>query len=328
MTGVDAAGAGDRGHPGRVPARPTPLPDRFRDARPFSTGEAAAAGVPRNRLSGRDLVRPFATVRATAAPGDALGLARAYGLKMSEHEFFSHSTAAVLHRMWLPLRMERPGPVHVSVFPPHRAPRDRGVIGHHLADQGQAIVLVEGLSVLDSVETWCQLAPVLRLDELVAAGDGLLAAGVPRPQAVRAAMQRASAVPGRRGAPAMRGALELVRPGVRSARETALRLLVVGAGLPEPAVNQRIFDPAGRFVAEGDLVYPDERVLLEYEGDYRRTDPHQFRKDIHRRERLIELDWWMIRITNDDLVLRPQETVARIAATLHRRHATFSGHRA
>jgi len=95
-------------------------------------------------------------------------------------------------------------------------------------------------------------------------------------------------------------------------------------------VNERIFDGAGRFVAEGDLVYPDHRVLLEYEGDHHRTDLRQFRKDIHRRERLVELDWWMIRITADDLVLRPEETVARIAATLHRRaprpSATFSGH--
>jgi very-short-patch-repair endonuclease len=302
-----------------VPARPTPLPERFLRAPAFATADAEAAGVPRNRLEGRDLIRPFAGVRATVEPADAAALARAYGLKMSEHEFFSHGTAAVLHGMWLPFRLQRPGPIHVSVFPPHRAPRDRGVIGHHLQDRGQGIVLVAGLSVLEPVETWCQLGSMLRVEELVAAADSLLTPAVLRPEAALAALVRAAAVPGRRGSTALRAALELVRPGVRSAQETALRLMVMREGLPEPAVNQRIYDPSGRFVAEGDLVYPDHRVLLEYEGDYHRTDLRQFRKDIHRRERLVELDWWVIRITSDDLALRPEETVARIAATLRRR---------
>lgn len=72
---------------------------------------------------------------------------------------------------------------------------------------------------------------------------------------------------------------------VRSPRETLLRLLIRDAGLPEPEINFWIYDDDGRFLTESDLVYPEEKVVLEYEGDHHRTDVVQWRKDIARRER-------------------------------------------
>ena len=108
---------------------------------------------------------------------------------------------------------------------------------------------------------------------------------------------------------------------MRSPQETRLRLLLLRGGLPEPQVNLPILGALGRFLAEGDLVYLEARTLLEYEGDLHRTDQRIFRKDILRRERLVDAGWWTIRITADDLALRPEETVERVRSTLLRRGA-------
>lgn len=109
----------------------------------------------------------------------------------------------------------------------------------------------------------------------------------------------------------------LVRRGVRSPKETALRLLVVADGLSEPEVNGVIRDGRGVRVAECDLVFRKARVLLEYEGDYHRSDPATFRRDITRYDRLQDLGWRVIRVTEADL-RRPKELLARIRRALGR----------
>ena len=98
-----------------------------------------------------------------------------------------------------------------------------------------------------------------------------------------------------------RAALEHVRRGSESPGETRLRLALAAAGLPEPALNFHIVDRRGLFVARADLVYPVERIALEYEGDIHRLDRSVWRKDIARRERVEDLGWRVVRVTADDL---------------------------
>lgn len=45
------------------------------------------------------------------------------------------------------------------------------------------------------------------------------------------------------------------------------------AGLPEPALNAPIFDVDGSLVAIGDLVWWEQKVVVEYEGDQHRFGP-------------------------------------------------------
>ena len=71
-----------------------------------------------------------------------------------------------------------------------------------------------------------------------------------------------------RGAVALRQALTLVRPGVRSPMETRARLMFVGAGFPEPEVNAPLTDSAGEWLAEGDLVWRRQRLVGEYQGEH------------------------------------------------------------
>lgn len=53
-----------------------------------------------------------------------------------------------------------------------------------------------------------------------------------------------------------RRVLGLARPDVEAPMETRLRLVAVGAGLPEPFVQHDVHDRVGRFVARLDLAYP------------------------------------------------------------------------
>ena len=69
---------------------------------------------------------------------------------------------------------------------------------------------------------------------------------------------------------------------------------------------------------EGDLVYPEERVWIEVEGDQHRTDRKQWRTDVVRHERLADFGWRVIRVTADDEAVRPHETVERAGKALTR----------
>ncbi|MDQ1512477.1 MAG: hypothetical protein QOC59_319 [Microbacteriaceae bacterium] len=299
-----------------MPARRTPLPEPLAST-PFSVETALREGVSRKRLRSTDLSSPFVGTRSHEPPVDVLALVQAYLPKMSRVEFFSHTTSAALHGMWLPF--ERRPVLHVSVRRPARAPRDRLIVGHHLIDRPGLVVVRSGLPITGRVETWCQLGTLLSPDDLVAAGDGLVAHGQPDPEGTLDRLRSASEDAARPCSARLKRAVVLIRPGVRSPRETKLRLLLTGAGLPEPGINTAIRSPSGGFLAEGDLVYVAERVLLEYEGDYHRTDRAKWRSDIVRYERLQDLGWRVIRVTADDLDVRPRETIARVRQALARR---------
>jgi hypothetical protein len=296
-------------------SRPTaPLPAPFAAA-PFAVVEARRAGMSAGRLRSADLARPFVGIRAAEMPATIRELISAYLLKMAPSEFFSHRTAALIHEMWLPFEQADRLRLDVAVVPPARAPRDARVTGHHLVDRPGLVETADGLRVANAVETWCQLGTLLPVPDLVAAGDSLVRKDRPGedllPMLLAAADDHDRPCSKR-----LREAASLIRRGVRSAQETKVRLLLVGGGLPEPEINGEIESGAGVFVAECDLVYRHAKVLVEYEGDHHRSDPKQWRKDIVRYERLQDLGWRVIRVTADDLWLRPHETIARVRAAL------------
>lgn len=103
-----------------------------------------------------------------------------------------------------------------------------------------------------------------------------------------------------RGKPGIRKArvaTERARAGSDSHKETELRLALVDAGLPEPAVNQWIVDPVtGARIHQGDLTYDELRIDLEYEGEHH-SEAGQVQRDIARHERLKRADWLELRFS-------------------------------
>lgn len=290
-----------------------PLPDDF-TGRPFLFNEATRSGLGRSRLSGADLGRPFWGVRTSAIGIDTESLCRALQLRLPPTAFFSHATAAQVLRLPVPLRLQSVRPLHVAVAAPTRAVDIRGVKGHRLVILKNDVGSLNGIQLTGPVRTWLDLSAHLSLLELVAVGDYLIHWKHPY-TTLTDLTDAVTAYPGRRGRVLVRAALPLLRTRSESPRESMLRVIIVLAGLPEPECNRNIYDPAGRFLARGDLVYPEYRLLLEYQGDHHRTDKRQWRSDITRLARLEDNDWKVVQYTNDDLQA-PQELVARLERRL------------
>src|SRR5690554_6605255 len=194
------------------------LPPALR-GRAFTVADGTEAGLSRSRLRSADLVVPFRGVRSSSEAASVVELCRQYGTRMPPTQFFSHQTAAAIHSIPLPWRLSRGGPLHVSAFEPEQEPRMRGIVGHTVQPGLATVVLAGGLRVTSPADTWCELSTVLTEDELVVAGDRLLA----RQNALCTMQQLRSAVAafaGRRGVRKLRMALANIRAGVDSPKET------------------------------------------------------------------------------------------------------------
>jgi hypothetical protein len=285
------------------------LPPEF--AKGFLYVEARERGISRARLSRRDLATPFRGVRVLGpAPVDHLSLCEAYALRMPPAHVFSHVTAAILHGIPLPFRLEFDVRLHVTVPAGVRGPQVRGVIGHQLRSDLMDVEMLGILPVTSPLQTWIDLGPMLSRGELVAAADYLCAGKEPR-YTPRHLISAASQLKGRRGSRALREAAALARARVDSPKETETRLLLVDAGLPEPITN---FEVAPDLHV--DLAWPWLKVCVEYEGEKHRTDKKRFRSDITRRERLEDLHWRVIRVTEDDLREGGHEFLQRVRRAL------------
>ncbi|HWU58961.1 MAG TPA: hypothetical protein VN045_09605 [Microbacteriaceae bacterium] len=281
--------------------------------RPFSIRVGASAGVGYGRLRGADLQRPFAGVRNPSPyPLDLESLARTYQTRMPQHAFFCRTTAASLWGVPLPRTLQRALPLHVAVPAPHRCPRGRGVMGHTFNASDAEVRWLRGLPVTTPERTWFDLGAVLTLPDLVAATDFLI--GRRSPLTTKRNLAGALAgYAGRRGRVALREALELADGWSESRKESQLRLICVNAQFSGLVANLEI-TTSGGFHYRGDLAFPKERVLLEYQSDYH-GDIVQFRKDMTRRSRL-EADGWFVMLINADDLHNPEELVARIRKVL------------
>jgi very-short-patch-repair endonuclease len=309
--------------------RPAPLPEAIALHVSFAAAEARFHGVGKRRLEASDLVTPYRGARLAAdAEQSVANLAAAYARRMPPTQFFSHSTAALLNGVPLPLGLEGDPRLHVSVFAGSPQPRVRGVVGHQVERSRTRTLLADGLAMTDAATTWCQLVTLVGIDDLVAAGDFLLT-GIAAPEGrgpVATVLMLAEAVARHRGsvgAGRLRAALPLLRSGPRSRRESLLRLRILNAGLPEPQLNFEVRDRRlGSFAPTVDFAYPEYRVAVEYEGDHHRT-PEQFRRDVRRYERLQDIGWIVVRVTAVDVPdvdgAASRETTDRIAARLRQR---------
>jgi hypothetical protein len=295
-----------------VTMRPSRLPVELGPG-PFTTGEARRLGVSAARLRRGDLVRPTRGARAFTQTTTLLGRARAYQVAMPPDRAFSHLTAAVLWGLPLPAAIETAaarvdGPLHVIARTGDGRIQRHGVVGHRgLECRAVASPPGSGLRVVDVADTWCDLGELQRDllsgADLVVAGDAavaLLDARAGRPVGVAALSEALRNRNRPRGAVALRQALALVRPRVRSPMETRARLMFVHAGFPEPEVNAAVTDESGGWLAEGDLVWRQQQVVGEYQGE-----EHAARRrrsgDAFRRELLTDHGWRVKELWAEDL---------------------------
>lgn len=233
---------------------------------------------------------------------------------MPESQCFSHATAAGLYGLSLPARLRDHDRLHVGTIAGARAPRGANVVGHKLALSRERIVTVSGMRVPRVEEVWVQMSGALSVTELVMAGDSCLRRMAPLTTlaTLRDAVERAANRP---GVARLRAAIGRVRTGTDSAMESVVRLLLVDAGLPEPAVNLPVTVADG-LTLHGDLVYPGHRVIVEYDGDHHRTDRRQYDLDIDRIWALERAGWRVVRLNKSHLAGGPETAIARVRDAL------------
>ena len=119
----------------------------------------------------------------------------------------------------------------------------------------------------------------------------------------------------RHGVVRIRGALELAEPRSESPMETRLRLRLILAGLPKPAVQPRLVDETGAFVAKPDLYYPLHRLAIEYDGA---THKDSIVTDNRRQNRLLEAGYRVLRFAAPDVLGKPEDVVSLVRRALAR----------
>lgn len=237
-------------------------------------------------------------------------------LRMPETAFFSHTTAALLLRAPVPIGIERSPDLHVSVPAPARAPHASGIRGHRLDVTPGQVTVTRGVAHTSPARTWCDLASVLSLHDLVAVGDFLIHHRLPL--CSLAELRRVGdAFAGRRGAALIRHALPLLSDHAESRPESILRTILELAGLPRPCVNHVIVNAEDGSHVRTDLAFDSVKLILEYQGDYHRVKS-QWRSDMTRRSRLEEKGWYVMELNADDLK-EPAELVTRVLSALARR---------
>ena len=288
---------------------------RALSAQPFTHKQGLAAGLTTGRLEGADLGRPFHGIRHP--DNGSLTTAQrcqAYSLIMAHNAFFSSVTAAQLMTLPLPARIDRETDLHVAVPSPTRSSKAAGVIGHKVKLMGGDFVTWNGLRHSSPERAWCELAEVLRLDDLVAVGDHLIHGeyALTTVERLRDAVER---YPGMRGIATLRAAAALLDARAESAMESRTRLILARAALPPCEPNFWVQTPAARYRL--DFAFPGYQSYVEYQGNYH-FDIDQQRRDMTRRSRLDAIDWRGIEINVRDLD-DPAELTARVAGFLRLR---------
>ena len=316
------------------------LPDQLGDV--FDVHEAHGAGVGRGRLHGRDLETPFPGLRARIDPDPSdpepddpylrqrrarTERARLYARRMPDSQHISHESAAALWGGPVPLafgpddRIAEASnlPVHVTVIGDGPLTRTDGVARHRGRADRTFVTEHDGIRLATPATTWASLG-ALSVVDLVALGDYFCRVwrqGRGRPTPGRAPLAtidelRAATGSGRRfGIGRLRQAVEWIREDSWSPRESAVRCVLMGAGLPEPELNVDIYHE-GRFLGCADLVYASRRVIVEYHGMLHGAS---WAADVERIAAFRAAGWTVIDVTAP-LLRRPDDLIARVRRAL------------
>jgi hypothetical protein len=181
------------------------------------------------------------------------------------------------------------------------------------------ITLINTLPVTAPARTAFDLARTLGRDEAVAAIDSMLNKRILTLTEARAYLLASPAVAGR---PRVAGVFNRADAGAQSPMESYLRLFLVDHGFPRPVVQLAVHDDCGRLLGYVDLGYREQRVGIEYEGDYHR-DRVTFRRDIARVNAMQEAGWVIVRVTASDL-RDPARLLRQLRSLLAARRAQSS----
>lgn len=242
-----------------------------------------------------DLASRFAAVLLTAPPGAVL----------------SHLSAAEVWGLRIPSRGRGDERVHVTVPPESQAESRTDRRLYRLGLAPEDVVRRWSMPVTTPARTWRDLSAVLEPPALLAVSDQLLNGLASRRELAEELDRR----PSGRGCARARRVLPVADPRAESPMESVLRWLLHEAGLPAPELQYAVRDAAGRLLARADLAWPDQRVVVEFDGEVHR-ERDVFVTDVRRQNRLVAAGWTVLRFTSADVLGRPGDVVAEIRRAL------------
>lgn len=284
----------------------------------FTVSEAPDRGLNRHALRNGRFLAPTSGVRIDDADPSLIDRCRAIARVIHPNAAFARTTALRLLGVDVPWQLEDDHAIHIVTPRRGERPQRYAVAPHFCGQKRLDVVDRFGLRITSAPQTWLQVAHRLNRNSLVGLGDAMTRRKNPvtTTDELSSLMRETFKM---KGLNLCREAIELIRPGTDSPMETDLRLLMVDARLPGPAVNVPAVDDKGQFLALPDLSYPRLKIAIEYDGDHHRTDPATWRRDVERRQLLEDAGWLIITATADDLIRYPERLIARIRAAIKKR---------
>lgn len=288
----------------------------------ISRAEARACGmsnaaIGRRVASGTWLRLAPGVFRLAGAPATWFGDARASALATAG--LVSHRAAA---RVWGLDGFDR-ATVELTVATSRNPLAPQGVRMHRstqlaLADD----VIRRGVPITGCARTVLDLAAVVGRVRLHATIDDVLRKRMLRWHDLVAVLVRHSRR-GRDGCGKLRAALD-ERYGEKRPPDSAFNRMVgqllIDASVGRPVFEHELFD-GERFVARIDLAFPAERLAIELDSrlfhDFADDDP-VFVNDRRRGNRIVNLDWTLLRFTWDDYRETPHVLVQTVRDALRR----------
>jgi len=261
------------------------------------------------RLKLGRLIRVHAGVYAVGhLPG--LPMDRAYGalLACGAGAVLSHGSAGAI---WGLEKHFKP-PFEVTAPGRHRRP---GIIVHYAALHRDDRAVNRGLPVTSPARTALDLAPRLTAKELGRAVDDLRNAGYLQPDPLAEVLAR---YPHHRGAAKLRS-VDISREPTRSDWELDFIEFLKRHDFPMASINTKI----GRY--EVDVLFPDEKVIVELDSWQFHSSRSGFRRDRKRDAELLALGYVTVRITWERLVDEPDQVVAELRTILASRLLRSAG---
>lgn len=235
----------------------------------------------------------------------------------AEYTVVVSTTAARLHGFWLP---DVPDSLHLATATPGIASRSMTRTrraefrAHRWQLPASDVMTVQGLAITTPARTWRDLAGVLGLPSLVAAGDSALRAGTSLDDLVEVIGRTSRG----RHVRSARTAVPLLDPRSRSRPESHLRVAVTAADLPRFEVNVAVSRSSGGWLAEPDLSLDAAKIALEYQGaDH--AELARMRRDLTRNADMRREGWLCFLYGPAEVFGRPWEIRAEVRAAIAHR---------
>lgn len=293
----------------------------------FAFRDGIALGLTPGTLRSAAYRAPFDGARTLEDPTTLLTRSSAFVPLLQPWQALSGLSALAQLGLPVPWRMSRGDGVEVLSDRRRGRPQRNGVDVTRIAPERMDVRDVAGAPVAAPALAWALMASRCTLHELVVLGDAIVSDAENYPnrrlRGPLASLDELAAISAgwteRAGAATLRAALPRIRLGVESPRETDMRLFIVGAGMPEPEVQVKVYDPAdGRFLGRADLMHRHARVVEEYEGEGHRAKG-QWDRDIQKHRDFQRIGLHVVRATNRDFVPSPDRWLKDLAAVLRTR---------